>query len=392
MTQSDEHDVVIVGAGAIGTCAAMNLAEDHDVLVLDKGDMTDNATGQADAFISDWWFFLGREYVPGAIEVMREFFYDLDGTELFEYNHHPYIALIGEGDNRMKSEEEVERLVEYSAKAEDISYYSAEELEERWPGVINLEGFEGGVVDEGAGSVDPVHYVEAMRSKAEERGAEFRLHTEVSEVVSQNGAVEGVRLAEDGSTIEADNVIVAAGAYTKDLVSEYVDLPVRLFAIYSTRLKPDFEFPDDMPIVADEVMLTGPTATGNFNVDTEFWLEGPDDNPDQIPEQAIYDKALHIPELLVDGDDLRIIDDEIYHCPNGITVTPDQVPIVDSLDDPSGLIIADGSRGGVSHAPVIAVALRSILTGSDAPFSLDHFALDRFDEDLDEFDIPFVEG
>jgi glycine/D-amino acid oxidase-like deaminating enzyme len=392
MTQSKDHDVVIVGAGAIGTCAAMNLAEDHDVLVLDKGDMTDNASGQADAFISDWWFFLGRQYVPGAIEVMREFFDDLDGTKLFEYNHHPYVALIGEEGNRMKSEEEVERLVEYSENAEGINYYTAEELEERWPGVINLEGFEGGVVDEGAGSVDPMHYVEAMKHKAEQRGAEFRLHTEVSEIVSQNGAVEGVKLAEDGSTIQADNVIVAAGAYTQYLVSEYVDLPVRLFAIYSARLEPDFEVPDEMPIVADEIMLTGPTATGKFNVDTEFWLEGPDDNPDQIPEEKILDKALHIPSLLNDGDDLRIIDDEIYHCPDGITTTPDQVPVVDSLDTPSGLIVADGSRGGVSHAPVIAVALRSILTGADAPFSLDHFALDRFEEDTDEFDIPFVEG
>lgn len=57
-------------------------------------------------------------------------------------------------------------------------------------------------------SSDVIH---ALSRKLRELGAEVRLHTEVSEVVSENGMVCGVRLKKGNGWIPADAVVIATG-------------------------------------------------------------------------------------------------------------------------------------------------------------------------------------
>jgi glycine/D-amino acid oxidase-like deaminating enzyme len=392
MSSASDYDSVIVGGGALGSCAAENLAADHDVLLLEKGQTIDNASARAAAFVTDWWYFLGREYVPGAIEIQREYFENLDGTGLFETYSHPYVALIGDNGNRLRSDDENRRLKEIAGKIDDVSHYSDRELKERWPGLINLEGISGGVVDERSVTIDPVHFLSATKAKAEEKGAEFRTQTEVTSIITDEGSAVGVEIEGDSDPVYADNVIVAAGTHTDKLVSDFVDLPVFPFVIAGVpiRHQRESELPDDMPIVADEEMMIGPDSHGNLTSGIEIWIDGPDDIPETLPEKDLKESAAHFPELLNGFDDVRQMMNRPYKCPEGITITPDQLPVVDALDQPDGLIVADGSRGGVSMGPVIAEAIRSILTGSETPFDLGDFEVDRFDPDLSEADVPFV--
>lgn len=72
--------------------------------------------------------------------------------------------------------------------------------------------------------------------------------------------------------------------------------------------------------------------------------------------------------------------------------TPDQRPIVDAPSDaPEGLIVATGFHGrGVMTSPVAARAVRSLLTGADAPFPLSTFSVDRFDSRSPDFEFASI--
>lgn len=61
-----DADVVIVGAGVVGCATARELAPDHDVVVLDKGQPASGAAGHAAGIVADWWYFIGKHAFPGA--------------------------------------------------------------------------------------------------------------------------------------------------------------------------------------------------------------------------------------------------------------------------------------------------------------------------------------
>jgi glycine/D-amino acid oxidase-like deaminating enzyme len=65
--------------------------------------------------------------------------------------------------------------------------------------------------------------------------------------------------------------------------------------------------------------------------------------------------------------------------------TADGEPIVDEpRDAPDGLIVSTGFNGlGITKSPIAATAVRSLVTGEDAPFDLDGFALDRLPDGTD---------
>lgn len=77
-------------------------------------------------------------------------------------------------------------------------------------------------------------------------------------------------------------------------------------------------------------------------------------------------------------------------CPTGDAMSPDWLPIIDAPDDaPEGLVIATAFSGlGLTASPVAAAAVRELVDGYGAPFSLETFSLDRFDDRSSDFPEP----
>ena len=71
--------------------------------------------------------------------------------------------------------------------------------------------------------------------------------------------------------------------------------------------------------------------------------------------------------------------------------TPDTRPIVDAPEEaPDGLVVATGFHGrGVMIAPV-AAAVRSLADGTEPPFPLAPFELDRFDSRDPDFEFHSI--
>jgi glycine/D-amino acid oxidase-like deaminating enzyme len=396
MSIDSEYDAVIVGAGAIGCCTAVKLARDHDVLVLEKDSFATSASANANAYISDWWYLLQGEHVPGVTRSMRDFFQELDGTSDFEFNQAPSLVLIDEDVDMQNPENKFRKMKDSSEDIEGFSYYDRDDLEERWSDTLNLEGFVGGIVDEEGGCINPASYLEAMKTKAEELGADFKMETEVSEIITENDTAIGVAIENGSEEIHSDSVVVAAGTHSKRLVSEFVDLPVRPFVIYGNRIQPKHINTDKAPCVSGRGFLIGPDPYGYLTlVGGEYWIddfEEMDKIPEEFPEECREHVADRLPELLKgfeNEDDIEYVPGELHRCPEGITITPDQLPVIDTVGDLDNLVVADGSRGAVSMAPAIASVIGSILTGESTQIPVDRFDVDRFDFTA-KYNLPLI--
>jgi glycine/D-amino acid oxidase-like deaminating enzyme len=389
-----DYDVVVIGAGALGSCTARELAPDHDVCLIEKGQVARSAGGHAAGIISDWWFFIGEHPIHEATEIMHDFFEDFDGTGSFEFNPRPFIRYLHSPEEREVWQERTDELdVDY------IKYYSNEDIEERWPDTLNLEDKYGAIVDERAGFIDPHTYVTTLADDAEDRGADVRTQTPVTDILDNGDEVTGVEVNGD-ETITADKVVVTAGTFTRELVSDYVDIPTKSFIYTNVRIRVDRELPDDFPIAGPGLFWWRPEAGGNLFISGgEYWLDGMEDRdisrtdpPIDAPEEYKLEIAEQLPESIqwLEPDDIRYMSGSQHHCPDGVSITSDGYPVIDELNSPEGLIIADGMYGGVSLAPSYATALKSLVEGDDCPWSLEPFAADRFDDTSLDFDYDWI--
>lgn len=397
MVIEDKYDVVIVGAGAIGLSTARELAPTHDVLVLEKDHIEDSASANANAYISDWWYLLAGEPVPGVFETIREFFNQLDGTGEFEYNPHPCLVLIDENADESGSDEKFRRMKRNAGDIEGVSYLDKEEIRERWPNELNLDGFEGGIIDEKSGCISPPPYLKAVKKQAEERGADFRMEKEVTEIVTENDEFTGIAVEDETELLHPDKVVIAAGTHSKELVSDFVDLPTKPFVIYGHRIKALSDSLTQIPITTGRGFLIGPDPYGSLTlVGGEYWIEDfneVDTLPEEFPDDARKHVADKLPEILSrykSEDDIQYIPNELHRCPEGITITPDQLPVIDTVGDLENVVVADGSRGAVSAAPAISSVIHSLISGEQSEIPHEPFRIDRFNSTSLEYDLPLI--
>lgn len=366
---TDSYDVVIVGAGVAGCISAYELASDHDVLVIDKGQIAGETTGRSSGLITVTTDVLVPRAemldVPGMATHVNEYVRDLDGTGEFEFIDRPGVELVP-ADQRADARDYVADLREDGL---GVTYLEPEELHDRYPDTFRMDSFAGAVVYEDVGWVDPYTYTITLQQEAETQGATFRTGVEVTEVTFENGAVTGVETRT--GHIEADHVVCAAGWRTRELLDDVLEIPVRPFRIQIVTLDPSRELEDEYPMAWDARtdLYWRPDAAGHIHVGGgEYTLEEPRSASDDVDEWYVDLVAETLPECLTDVTDAGVADS--WACIDG--ATPDAVGIVDAPSDaPEGLVVATGFHGlGMMFSPITGTAVRSLITGEDAPFSL----------------------
>lgn len=106
----------------------------------------------------------------------------------------------------------------------DSFWLDMEEITERFPALASA-ALVGGTLGPSDGSVDPSAVVEGYRRRSMTSRAST-IHGSVTELMATGQGVTGVRL-EDGSSIEADAVVVCAGAWSTGLLATVgVAIPV----------------------------------------------------------------------------------------------------------------------------------------------------------------------
>lgn len=372
--------VAVVGAGVIGCAVARELAADHDVVVVEKGQIAGEATALSAGLVT-----MTPSYsdVPSIPALANRFFREYDGTREFRYTERESVELVPstrEGEARR-------RAARLAGEGVDVTFVEAETVAERHPR-IDTSGFVGAVVFAETGWVDPYTFATTLQADAAERGAEFRTETAVTGLETDDGSV--ACLETDSGGIEADAVVAAAGWRTADLLAGVVELPVRPYRTQCIVVDPG-EDASDLPLgwVPDEHVYWRPEHNGDVLLGgwsfAEDDPEGASGNEDEAFRQ-------HVAELLPDV--FHGMDEAAFV--NGWAgvdgATPDTRPIVDAPPDaPDGLVIATGFHGrGVMTAPVAARGVRSLITGEDAGFPLSTFALSRFESRSREFEFHSI--
>lgn len=374
MTGTEQYDVVIIGAGVSGCASAYELAPDHDVLVVDKGQVAGEASGLAAGLVAPTLFY--SEY-PDVARHANTFFRSFSGTGSFEFNERPRIELIPPE----KQEAGREMAARLADEGFPVTFHEKDAAAERYPR-FDFSTYPGIVEYRDAGWLDPYTYTTALAEAARERGAEFRTGVAVEEFDVSSGSVGGLETEE--GRVRAENVVVTTGWRTADLLEEFVSMPVVPFKLQCLTLDPSFELDDQFPLgrVASEEIYFRPEHNGTVLFGGGEYVE---ESPESIVTGGSIDESFRnhvaatIPTFLDGFNDASVVRGW-----SGVdAATPDALPIIDAPDAlPDGMVVATGFNGlGMVNSPVAATAVRALLTGESCPFALSTFVLDRFDSD-----------
>jgi glycine cleavage system T protein len=200
-----EHvGTVVVGAGCVGCSAAYHLAEQgrEDVVVLDQGPLfeTGGSTSHAPGLVYQTG---GGKLMTHMGAYTRDLYYDLDS---YRMSGGIEVAYTAERWNFLKRKREWGQ----SYGLEGGELLSPAEIAERVP-QVNEEVIHGGYYLPTDGKAHAVDASRKMAERARKGGHEFYGNTLVTDIETENGAVEAV-VTEDGP-IACDEVLVATNIW-----------------------------------------------------------------------------------------------------------------------------------------------------------------------------------
>lgn len=371
--------VAIVGGGVVGCAIARALAPSADVALFERDQLAGGASAYAAGEIT---MVPSYSDYPRIGEYATAFFREYDGRERVSFTERPSLELVpaGEGDLARRR---VDRL---SSAGIDVSVLEPDAVERRYP-AFDLASYDGAVVHEDTGFLDPYTLTTALAADAETNGARLHTGTAVADLVVERGRVVGVETAT--GTVHADAVVVAAGWETPGFLDNYLDLPIRPYRTQVVVLEPDDPIDGAFPMgwIPGKHVYFRPELNGDLLVGGwSFAEDDPAGASTDADEEFVEHVADLVPTFLPRFDAARLANGWA-----GIdAATPDTRPIVDAPDAaPDGLVVATGFHGrGVMTAPVAATVVRAILRDDDPPFPTAPFRYDRFDDHSRDF--PFV--
>ncbi|WP_049901428.1 NAD(P)/FAD-dependent oxidoreductase [Halococcus agarilyticus] len=380
--QTQTADVIVVGGGVAGIAIARDLAADHDVAVIEKGQVAAEASGLAAGLIG-----LRATYPeePAISDHAAAFFESYDGTGQFAYERREYVRLVPSD-----AAVEIHREANAAGDGHAGTFRTPAELRERYRR-LNADGFAGGVEYDAApghGWLDPFTFAATLQDDAEARGATVHTETPVTDLLVEGGEVVGVETPD--TTFRAPTVVVAAGWWTPRLLDGIVELPIRPYRTQCLVLDPG-EDVSDLPMgsLPEEHVYWRPERNGDLLVGGwSFAVEEPAAASRSEDEGFRDHVARVVPRIFEGMDGAGFVDGWA-----GVdAATPDTIPVIDApADAPDGLVVATGFHGrGVMTAPVTATAVRSLVTDADAPFPLDPFRVNRFESRSPDFEFRSI--
>lgn len=223
MAATKSPDVIIIGAGSVGTPAAMAMAEAGlKVLVLDRlpsvgQGSNKRAIGGLRATHSD----------PAKIRISLrslEIFAtweELHGDRIeWHKGGYSYVAYRSDEERTLK-----ELLAVQKASGLNIDWHDGPALRDLIPD-LNPEGLVGGTFSPDDGNASPLLAVHAFYTRARRLGAEFRFDERVTAILAEGGRVRGVRT--DKGEYAAPVVVNAAGPWAAEVADlAGIEVPVR---------------------------------------------------------------------------------------------------------------------------------------------------------------------
>jgi sarcosine oxidase len=361
-----DHDVVIVGAGVVGSMTARALAaRGRSVLLLERFELGHKA-GSSHGLNR---IVRVTDYHPDYVRLNRlalegwRRLEDASGETLLV---HTADVEIGDGAQRYADALE--------AAGESFAWIEPAAARERWPGLL-VEDEERLFVQEGGCVCLADRTVRAAARVAQASGAELREHTAVERIVDHDSSAEVIV---DGASIRASTVVVTAGAWAGGLLAGVgIDLPLvpSLEQVSYYRL----ESPSALPTVIDYTRDDGtdryavphPLETGSFKLGLDH--TGPPVDPDERSYEIDADRLARVETWGRRRFAELIPTDPPETCL--YTNTPDNDYVLDRV---GAIVIGSPCSGhGFKASPIVGEILANLATGDAPPVPLDRFSRSR---------------
>lgn len=389
-----KYDVVIIGAGMIGIATAYELAKQGaKVAVLERKRLGDSCS------VSNTALVIKSDPEPGkglelTVESLRRFpglSRELDCD--IEYEEADLISLVS-GEEELP--EAYEQIKIYSEAGFDYRMASLEELKAAEP-ALNTQGFLGAVVSRQA-RINPFNFLYGYYRGAVKNGMHWYPDSEITGFSNSGKYVE---IATKQALFKASKIVVAAGAWTRDVVSLLgIDLPIHyvhgeaivtealprlangiIGELHCTRV--DME--NEVCSLAGKNAWYGPGKTmdcfefvinqvKNGNVilgQRSFARPHIYDGVSEDSFKMIAEAAVRFMPALANASIIRS-----WVCP--VPFTPDHRAFVGPLDSDERIIISAGYLSTIILTPLMGELVARLAQDREVAFHLDMFNPNRF--------------
>jgi sarcosine oxidase subunit beta len=346
---------IVVGGGILGACTLYELARaGEDALLLEAGTFGREGTGKSAAIVRT--HYSNPEVVRMAVRSRDAF------TQQPFYHRCGWLFLVDEADADLARQNRAMQLQEGAASDEvDAADFG-----------VAADGVAYALFEPDSGFADPVAatrwYVEAACAA----GAEARERTPVDSIEPGRG----VHAA--GELLEADAVVLAAGAWSKKLAAAVgLDLPLEIPREQDVIFECGTTIRHAISSQVDRIYMR-PDGAGRLlagrGYPKDYELVDPDAYDETVDAAFEADVLARVKKRLPAVNGLRRVDGRV-----GLyEVTPDWHPILGAVDGYDGLFLATGGSGHCFKlGPAIGELVAGAVLGRDVG---DTFSLARFDE------------
>lgn len=385
-------DVIIIGAGVVGTSIAYHLAKCgcQDVVVLEKDYIGSGSTERCPGGIRQQ--FSTETNIRLSMESVKFFEHFEEETEhAADFRQHGYLMLATSKDELDTFRRDVDLQRKLGLK---VYLLSPPEIRDFVPG-LNVEDILGATFCPTDGYADPYSVVSGFASAAKRLGVKVYEETEVTGIELTNDKVKGV-LTTRGK-FEAPIVVNAAGPYA-GIVGRMVglDIPIHPSRRHIFITEPLFSRPNRLE------SLNQPKLPMVVDFHNGFWFrrEGPGllfgmRNPDE-PEGFSTSVDWHFfADTLAQVACHRLpglSDIGIMRAQAGLhSDTPDYMAILGETPMIHGLYLACGFSGhGFMHSPAVGRLMADLILGRAPLSNTWSLSLDRFNYQVEPRESAFI--
>lgn len=368
-------DIVILGAGVMGTSIAFHLAKRNAgrIIVIDKDHVGRGGSGRSSALIRMHYSFAPEVQLALISLHMFQHWQEIVGQP-GDFRQTGFVRIVHTNETeRLKCNVEMQRSL--GARVDLIDKHVLHELEPDW----NVDDVDLAAYEPDSGYGDGAAVAGDFLGTARDLGVIYVSRTQATAFVVEAGRVHGV--VTDQGTISSPTVICATGPWTRPLFHQVgCDLPIECeyHQVAILRNAPDMKGGGCACIDSVTATYFRSDGTDKFLVG-DFYGRRPVD-PDNFPQRALDDEM----EKIIERACRRVPKLASAEVMRGVTgvydMTPDSRPLLGEIPEISGLYVCAGFSGmGFKISPAIGLVMSElVLDGKGRAVDIGAFRPERF--------------
>ncbi len=243
----DSCKVLVVGGGVVGTSCLYHLAKFgwKDVILLERDQLTSGTTWHAAGLVSQ----LGP---TAAITKIRKYTLDLYKELEKKVDHSPGLKLNGAlsiAENKGRWQELQRQATTAQLYNVDVQILDKDQIKKKYP-IVNTDEVLGGILMPGDGSADPSGVTHMLAKAAKMEGAKIYEKSPVSEILTKNGRISGVKV--NDQIIDCEYIVLASGMWSRQIGEKAgVSIPLYPAEHFYIITEPINNLSSNLPVIRD---------------------------------------------------------------------------------------------------------------------------------------------